>query len=118
MHTALKLVLFPLHADTGIFCECILVYSAVHGLSILLKKSSKLFTSLDLKSGYWQVLKDENDKEETAFCTHRGLFEFNKMPFGLSNAPVLKFNHNDCDYEDKMKNKHVKSVLKQFINFI
>ena len=42
---------------------------------------AKYFTSLDLKSGDWQVLMDEAGK--TAFACHRGLFEFNVMPFGV-----------------------------------
>ena len=50
---------------------------------------AKYFTSLDLKSGYWQVLMDEADMEKTAFACHCGLFEFNVMPFGLSNAPAI-----------------------------
>lgn len=50
---------------------------------------AKYFTSLDLKSGYWQVLMDENDKEKTAFACHRGLFEFNVMPFALTSAPAV-----------------------------
>ena len=50
---------------------------------------AKYFTSLDLKSGYWQVLMDETDKEKTAFACHRGLFEFNVMPFGLMSAPAV-----------------------------
>ena len=50
---------------------------------------SKFVTSLDLKSGYWQVAMEEKDKEKTAFACHKGLFKFNVMPFGLSNAPAV-----------------------------
>ena len=47
----------------------------------------KYFITLDLKSGYWQIPLDDQDKEKTAFCCHRGLYEYNVMPFGLANAP-------------------------------
>lgn len=48
---------------------------------------AKLFTTLDLASGYWQVEMDPADREKTAFTTRHGLFEFRVMPFGLCNAP-------------------------------
>ena len=45
------------------------------------------FSSLDLASGYWQLDIAPEHREKTAFSTHRGLFQFRRMPFGLCNAP-------------------------------
>jgi hypothetical protein len=41
-----------------------------------------------MASGYWQLEIEEEDKPKTAFITKFGLFEHNRMAFGLCNAPA------------------------------
>ncbi|GBN90182.1 Transposon Ty3-I Gag-Pol polyprotein [Araneus ventricosus] len=49
---------------------------------------SQWFTTLDLRSGYWQVEIRPGDREKTAFTTGQELWQFKVMPFGLCNAPA------------------------------
>jgi Reverse transcriptase (RNA-dependent DNA polymerase). len=48
----------------------------------------KIFTVLDMASGYLQIEIEEKDREKTAFSTPQGHFHFNKMCFELMNAPA------------------------------
>lgn len=47
------------------------------------------FITLDLFSGYYQVPISEKSKPLTSFVTPDGQYEFNRMPFGLANAPAV-----------------------------
>ena len=50
---------------------------------------SAIYSTFDLTSGFWQVPMAEESKQYTAFTLgSMGLFECDRMPFGLCNAPA------------------------------
>ena len=56
------------------------MYANLHG--------AKIFTTLDLHSGYYHIALDNESKAKTAFITLFGKYEFNAVPFGLAQAPA------------------------------
>src|SRR6184192_3590550 len=46
------------------------------------------YTSLDLFSGFHQIGLDKDASQKCAFSTSQGHYQYNRMPFGLCNAPA------------------------------
>ena len=51
-------------------------------------KDNKYFSSLDLLSGYHQISVETNSREITAFSDGQNLYQYARMPFGVTNGPA------------------------------
>ena len=47
------------------------------------------FTKLDMSQAYQQMTLDEESRKFTTINTHKGLFQYNRLPFGVSTAPGI-----------------------------
>jgi len=47
------------------------------------------FSTIDLRSGFWQVAQDPKDADKTTFITRQGSFKFRVLPLGLQGSPGL-----------------------------
>ena len=69
-------------------------------------QGAKVFSKIDLQSGYDQLKIREQDIPKTTFTTRYGLYEYTVMSFGLTNAPAYFMN---------MMNKVFMEFLDKFI---
>jgi len=71
-------------------------------LDALGNKDAKVFSSLDVASGYWHIPIKEQDREKTAFVTRNGQYQFRVVPFGLTGAPGAFCRYVDNALRDVM----------------
>ena len=60
-------------------------------------RDSQLFTTLDIKNGFWHIPMHPDDRAKTAFVTMNDHFEWNVMPFGFKNSPAIPTRDTNCN---------------------
>ena len=70
-------------------------------------REANFLSIVDVQDAYYHIEMEESSKPLTAFVTSQGLFEWNVMPFGLSNAPATFQRHVDTVLRSLLRKKCV-----------
>lgn len=70
-----------------------------------------IFSSIDLRNGFFHVDVEEESKKYTAFITPDGQYEFNKAPFGLCNSPAVFQRYINTVFREAQATKLVRLYL-------
>ena len=94
---SLRLCLDPRNLNAVIKCEHYRISTIQEMASKFAGKS--VFSTLDLKDGYWQVELDEDSSFLCTFATPFGRYRFTRMPFGIKSASEVFQKTNEAVFE-------------------
>jgi len=70
-------------------------------------RDARVFSTIDLKNGFFHVRMDESSVKYTSFIVPDGQYEFLRVPFGLCNSPAVFQRFINVIFRDLMKRKIV-----------
>lgn len=78
-------------------------------------QGARLYSTLDLKNGFFHVKVNEQSRKYTAFITPDGHYEFLRVPFGLCNSPAIFQRFINIVFKDLIREKVVLTYLDDLI---
>lgn len=78
-------------------------------------QDARVFSTIDLKNGFFHVRMDESSMKYTSFIVPDGQYEFLRVPFGLCNSPSVFQRFINATFRDLMKQKIVSVYMDDLI---
>ena len=78
-------------------------------------QAARVFSTLDLKNGFFHVPVDSSSIRYTAFIVPDGQFEFLRMPFGLCNSPSVFQRYVNAIFRDALRDGNVLAYMDDLI---
>lgn len=78
-------------------------------------QNARVFSTIDLKNGFFHVRMDEASVKYTSFIVPDGQYEFLRVPFGLCNSPAVFQKFINTVYKDLIKQKIVSVYMDDLI---
>lgn len=78
-------------------------------------QDARVFTTIDLKNGFFHVPIEKSSRKYTSFVTHHGQFEFCVVPFGLCNSPSIFQRFINYVFRALAKQHHVLAYIYDLI---
>jgi len=66
-------------------------------------QGAKVFSTMDLRNGFFHVNVTSDSRKYTSFVTHCGQYQFLKVPFGLCNSPSVFQRFVNCVFSEEIK---------------
>ncbi|CAD7000810.1 unnamed protein product [Ceratitis capitata] len=78
-------------------------------------QSARVYTTIDLRNGFFHVPIEANSTKYTSFVTHQGQYEFRYVPFGICNSPAVFTRYIFAVFRDFVENETVITYMDDLI---